>query len=85
MRSDAKKNSQLMQDYSILAMQKSSPKTVTKTATMPNQNDSFTIGALGSLKNQLMEKQKSLIASDYVSPNFSQRKHTLNVPSRNEL
>lgn len=45
-----------MMDYSALAMHKSSPKTVVKNATIV---DSFTIGAVGSLKSQLLEKQKS--------------------------
>ena len=51
MRSDAKKNSQLMLDYGALALQKSSPKTVVKNSTVPEKIDSFTVGAVGSLKS----------------------------------
>ena len=43
-----------MLDYSALAIHKSSPKTVIKnSATIV---DSFTIGAVGSLKSQLLDK-----------------------------
>lgn len=74
-----------MLDYSALALHQSSPKKVIKnSATIV---DSFTIGAVGSLKSQLIEQHRSshMPPSDYMVQNFNERMQSLNVPSRNEL
>lgn len=88
LRSDAKKNSCVQDDYSALAVHKSSPKTGLKNCMAIT--DSFTVSAVGALKSQLIEKKKSQIAGnagsgDYLLPSFSQHKAKLNMPSRNEL